>query len=152
MTETISLSHFFAPTRGCNFTYEMLIRDRIPSAVSEIAIDAGEISIGKIEFYSTPMGTVINAVIDSMPYESNDYEPLFIEIDGKRNHPVRSPSYRLKTANLPPIFVKKGLGSVAFMTDRFSALDIIGRRIFVKKSGRNFASGKIIGAADKAND
>ncbi|MBQ8208706.1 MAG: hypothetical protein IJZ89_08240 [Clostridia bacterium] len=146
MTERTILPYRFAPMRGCGVTYDALLRDRKPCAISEIIIQGDKSEAGRIGFYATPMGTAVEASLSSLPFLSEDYEPCFLEIEEKRNS-----RYRNITANLPPIFTRCGEGRITFLTDRFSARDVIGKRITVKKNGNIIASGVIFGA-DRSED
>ncbi len=143
MTTEASYFGRFISDRKIGITKDSLIKDRAPSAISSITMEDSNKSVGKVDFYSTPMGTVISASIYSIPCSKDEYEPLFIEIDGKRCLKESTPSYRIKTSNLPPIFIKQGNGNMSFMTDRFSADDVIGRQIRITRCGLPIASGQI---------
>lgn len=146
MIESSVMPRRFAPLDSGNFTRESLIKDRVPCASSYITLIDGETTVGKIEIYSTPLGTMVNAMLFALPFSGDGYEPCFIEIDGKRKLHSSSPCYRVKTANLPPVCTKLGKGEVSFMTDRFSASDVIGKQITFRKNGNVIASGIILGA------
>lgn len=145
MTEKNILPYRFAPMRSNGVTYDSLLRDRNPCALSDIIIPGEKQDAGRICFFSTPIGTAVQAYLHSLPFFCEDYEPCFIEIEEKRNS-----RYKNITANLPPLFTRFGEGKVDFLTDRFSAADIIGKRITVKKEGAVIASGIICGVDNTA--
>ena len=137
----------FFMTENRNFscrslTYESLLKDRMPCAASAITNSKEKSEGGKVSFFATPMGTAVRVALTSIPFYGEDYEPCFMEIEEKRNS-----RYRSVTASLPPVFTYKGKGSMTFMTDRFSAADIIGKRINFKKNDRIIASGIIFPTA-----
>ncbi len=137
MTENAVIPKLFAPMRGCSITCEGLMRERTPCAYSNIVTESGA-DIGKIEFYNTPAGTVVNASVYNLPDMYEDYLPLFMEIDDKEA-PEQKNKYRIKTKRLPPVFVKEGKGSVSFLTDLLKSFDLIGRRLVLKKQGETKA-------------
>ncbi len=143
MTETVVMPNSFAPMRHLSTSYESLIRDRFPCAISKIFIQGEEHHIGKIEFFSTPAGTVMRAGISSIPHSGEKYEPLFLEICDKDTESCEERMYKIRSKKLPPIFVKNGKGDVTFLTSRLSAADLIGRRLLLKKNGEKIASGNI---------
>lgn len=127
--------------------YEFLMRDRCPSAFSTLSLIKGNSSAGKIEFYTTPLGTLVHAELTGMPPNNGDgYDAYFLEIEGKRNKScIKShASYRARTSNLPPVFTRCGRGSISFMTDSFSVFDLIGRNIFLMQNGQSIAYGEIL--------
>ena len=137
----------FFMTENRNFscrsvTYEMLLKDRMPCAASSITNCNEKNEGGRVSFFATPMGTAVRVALTSIPFFGEEYEPCFMEIEEKRNS-----RYRSVTSSLPPIFTHKGSGSMTFMTDRFSASDIIGKRINFKKNDRIIASGIIFPTA-----
>ncbi len=138
MTENRFFSYRPYNPCNCNVTYESLLKDRMPCASSYITNCKEKNEGGKVSFFSTPMGTAVRVALTSIPFFCEDYEPCFIEIEEKRNS-----RYRSVTASLPPIFTHHGMGSMTFMTDRFSAADIIGKRINFKKNDLVVASGVI---------
>ena len=128
--------------------YEFLTRDRNPSAVSPLSVISGKSNAGKIEFYSTPLGTLVCAELTGMPEsDGGGFDAYFLEIDGRKNASHISggrASYRTRTSNLPPVFTRCGKGKVSFMTDRFSVLDLVGRSIFLRRDGQSVACGEIL--------
>ncbi len=126
----------------CSVTCESLLKDRMPCAASSITNCKEKSEGGEVSFFATPMGTAVRVALTSIPFFGEEYEPCFIEIEEKRNS-----RYRSVTASLPPIFTHRGTGSMTFMTDRFSAADIIGKRINFKKNDRVVASGIIFPTA-----
>lgn len=139
----------FFMTENRNFscrgvTYEALLKDRSPCASSYITNckEKSKSNSGKVSFFTTPMGTAVRVALTSVPFFCEEYEPCFMEIEEKRNS-----RYRSITSSLPPIFTHKGSGSMTFMTDRFSAADIIGKRINFKKNDRIIATGIIFPTA-----
>lgn len=147
MTERTVFPYRFAPVRESGLTFDALLKDRNPCAVSSIALQSQKTNGGRIGFYSTPMGTAVEVVLHSFPTGKVDYEPCFIEIEEKKNS-----RYRNITANLPPVFVRGGEGRMTFLTDRFSAADVIGKRIWIKSNGGAIASGMIFSAERPAYD
>ena len=147
MTERMIFPYSFAPTRGCDVTYDSLLKDRKPCAVSDIVTHGEKMGGGRIAFYATPMGTAVEAVLVALPFLGSEYEPCFIEIEEKRNS-----RYKNIPANLPPIFTLCGEGRMTFLTDRFSAADVIGKRITLKKNETLVASGLILGADSGKQD
>ncbi|MBQ8005540.1 MAG: hypothetical protein IJ303_04435 [Clostridia bacterium] len=142
MTQNCIGTNRFAPPQNINVTPISLMRDRTPCATSPIILSKENTSAGRIDFYSTPLGTMINAVFFALPFSGDGYEPCFIEIDGRRIL-SSSPCYRAKTSNLPPVFTKSGKGELSFFTDRFSAKEIIGRNISIRKNESTVATGCI---------
>lgn len=125
-------------------TYEALLKDRMPCASSSITNckEKSKSSSGKVSFFATPMGTAVRVALTSIPFFGEEYEPCFMEIEEKHNS-----RYKNVTSSLPPIFTHKGSGSMTFMTDRFSAADIIGKRINFKKNDSIIATGIIFPTA-----
>lgn len=122
--------------------YEALLKDRMPCASSSITNCKEKSEGGKVSFFATPIGTAVKVALTSIPFFGEEYEPCFIEIEEKRNS-----RYKSVTASLPPVFTQKGKGTMTFMTDRFSAADIIGKRINLKKNDSIIASGIIFPTA-----
>lgn len=147
MTERTVFSFRFMPACESGVTYDALLKDRSPCAFSAIAVHGEKSDGGRIGFYSTPLGTAVEIVLHSFPHIGGDYEPCFIEIEEKRNS-----RYRNITANLPPVFMRSGEGRMTFLTDRFSAADVIGKKISVKNKGSVIGSGTILCARRNACD
>ncbi|MEE0968370.1 MAG: hypothetical protein U0M06_03235 [Clostridia bacterium] len=145
MTEKIVIPNLFAPMRGCEVTCDTLICGRSPSAISKITSTTDKKQIGQVEFYSTPAGIVVNAVISSLPSSKECYEPVFIEI----SESSRNAMYKMRSRQLPPLYVKKGSGKVSFLTDRFSASELVGRSLVMKKCGDAVAVGDIVEACNR---
>ncbi len=142
MTENRIFSYRPYNLRGSNVTYDALLKDRMPCAGSLITNCKEKNEGGRVSFFATPMGTAVKVALTSIPFFCEEYEPCFIEIEEKRNS-----RYRSITASLPPIFTHRGKGSITFMTDRFTAADIIGKRINFKKNDSVIATGIIFAAA-----
>ncbi len=132
------LPNYFARGNTESFTYETILRDRFPCALSKITLLSEGSEAGNVAFYSTPMGTVVESFFSLLPYFGSDYEPCYMEIEEKRNS-----RYKNVTANLPPVFTVKGEGRGLFITDRFSAADVVGKRIAIKKNGSTIAFGTV---------
>lgn len=158
-TETVSPHH---ENEYC--TYAGLIKDRCPIAFSSLSAtdqnDEGDESgkkekgNAKIEFFSTPIGIVINASLFGFPSQDDGFDACHMEIDGKRSigkSEEKAYNYRVRTSNLPPVFLRGGRGYVSFMTDRFTLGDIIGRKITLSRGGRQIASGFIKEASSFGN-
>ncbi len=126
----------------CNVTCEAILKDRMPCATSLVTNCREKSEGGRVSFFSTPMGTAVSVALTSIPFFCDEYEPCFIEIEEKRNS-----RYKSVTASLPPVFTRLGIGNMTFMTDRFSAADIIGKRINLKKNDSVIATGIIFQAA-----
>ena len=135
--------------KPCFERYGFLMRDRRPSASSRLSLNGIDRRAGKIDFYSTPIGTLVCAEVRDLPCADKDgYDACFLRIDEKKSasgHKCgKTVGYRIRTASLPPVFLMRGSGSVSFMTDRFSVFDLVGRSVFLCQGGKNVACGEIV--------
>lgn len=130
--------------------YAKIIEGRAPCVYAKLCGESG-LSVGNVLFFSTPAGVVVHTEIEGVPSSKNSYEAFSLEIDGKRHKKAsegktidwETPSYRVKTTCLPPIYTFAGRGKLTFMTHLFSAQEIDGRRVVLKQRDAVVADGAI---------
>lgn len=128
---------------GSPFSGEAMLKDRNPCAFSGLISKEGK-QVGRAEIYATPLGTVIRAAFFSLQSAEENYDAFSLEIDGRRDASDSPASYRAKTSFLPPVFIRKGKGSFSYTTELFSASELIGRRMLLKKGDSLIAEGSIL--------
>jgi len=166
---------YYRTERGRGGAYSNLLCGRRPFAKADIKGSAQYPSIvGTVEFFSTPMGVVVSAEVSGLPYDSEAKctpqiygfhihnagrctgtpdEP-FSDAGGHFNpedcpHPAHA-------GDMPNLFGNRGYAWSAFLTDRLSPEDIMGRAVIIHSeaddmrtdpsgnSGKRIACGVIV--------
>ena len=159
-----------------NSGYSAILGGRRPFARAEVFGSSDYPSIkGKVEFFSTPVGVVVSAEVSGLPFDMND--PCAPQIYGFHIHnagkctgsaeepfadagahfDVSGCPHPSHSGDMPPLFGNRGYAWNAFLTDRFSPEDIMGRTVIIHSdaddlhtdpsgnSGKRIACGIIVG-------
>lgn len=157
--------------------YSNLLCGRRPFAKAEIKGSAEYDSIqGIVEFFATPAGVVVSAEVSGLPYDVAERCAAQIygfhihnagRCTGSSDEPFSDAGGHFDTENcphpahsgdMPPLFGNRGYAWSAFLTDRFSPEDIMGRAVIIHSeaddfrtvpsgnSGKRIACGVIVGA------
>lgn len=129
---------------------------------------------GRVRFFQTSHGVVVSAEITGLPRENgNCGDPIFAfhihdggECTGNARDPFANSGMHYNPYNcthpyhagdMPPLFSADGFAYMAFLTDRFTVKEIIGRTVMIHadrddftnqpsgNAGEKIACGKIIG-------
>ena len=154
--------------------YAGLICGRVPFAKADIKGSAEYPAInGIVNFFSTPVGIVVNAEIFNLPYNKENGRSQIYgfhihnigRCTGSGDEPFsdagshfdnRGSEHPYHSGDLPPLFGNGGYAWSATLTDRFAPEDILGRSIIIHmerddlktdpsgNSGRRIACGVIV--------
>ncbi len=112
---------------------------------------------GTAKFYETDAGVVVISLISGLP-ESDDVckEPVFAYhihegtscsgngadffADAKTHYNPNSCPHPYHAGDMPPLFSANGLAFSAFLTDRFSINEIIGKTVIIHDSPDDFTT------------
>lgn len=141
--------------RNDNFINFAGILRYIPTAVA--MVQGGELFPdinGTVRFYDTAYGTVVFAEMIGLPLTENNNEGTVFGFHihsgescdgngfpdtgahydkGDNRHPYH-------TGDLPPLFGSGGIAFCAFLTDRFTAEDVVGKTVVIHDSSDDFKS------------
>ncbi|MBQ7999670.1 MAG: superoxide dismutase family protein [Ruminococcus sp.] len=112
---------------------------------------------GTVSFYETTLGVLVSAQISGLPTDSDKCRsPVFAfhihsgsECTGDAADPFKNAMTHLNPSNcphpyhagdLPPLFGAKGFACSAFLTDRFTLKDIIGKVIVIHANPDDFTT------------
>ena len=128
----------------------------IPNAVA--MVQGGELYPdinGTVRFYDTAYGTVVFAEVLGLPLGVNSRERIFgfhihsgasctsvgkdFPNTGSHYDTTGSP-HPYHSGDLPPLFGSGGIAFLAFLTDRFSAEEIIGKTVVIHDRPDDFTS------------
>lgn len=140
-----------------NISLSSIIRQR-PQAYAEVRGDSKYPKLnGSVYFYGTAKGVLVVATVYNLP--SNDdvcKQPVFAfhihsgekcsgnaedEFANAKGHfNPRSCEHPYHAGDMPPLFGCGGFALSAFMTDRFSVKEIIGRTLIIHSSPDDFTT------------
>lgn len=112
---------------------------------------------GTIKFYSTTVGTIVISMVSGLP-ENDDVcrQPVFafhiheggacsgndsdFFADALTHYNPNSCPHPYHAGDMPPLFSANGLAFFAFLTDRFSIDEIIGKTVIIHDSPDDFTT------------
>ena len=132
--------------------------DRAPVSVARLAGGGEYTEIGgNVWFYQTPLGTLVVADIKGLPKArgrcggrvfgfhiheggscSGNSDVLFADV-GAHYNPYECP-HPYHAGDMPPLFGADGFAFSAFLTDRFSAEEVIGKTVIIHDSPDDFTT------------
>lgn len=157
--------------------YSGLLCGRRPFAMARIfgSGDYPDVK-GEVYFFATPAGVVVSAEVSGLPYDAEkkcraEIYGFHIHNAGKCTGTAEAPfsdagahfdkndcPHPAHSGDLPPLFGNRGYAWCAFLTDRLSPEDLMGRSVIIHSdaddfrtdpagnSGRRIACGIIVGA------
>lgn len=142
-------------TNRCNINFTSIFLRR-PDASADVRGSKKYTDInGRVNFYQTRMGVIVSAEISGLPQNQDKCEqPVFgfhihsgTQCEGNADDPFAGAQghynpdecmHPYHAGDLPPLFGADGCAFSAFLTDRFSVKDIIGKTVIVHASPDDF--------------
>ncbi len=131
---------------------------RRPQALAVIKGNSSYTNIrGQVYFYQINGGVVVVAKISGLPYEKNTCKNSIFgfhiheggactgtDVDEFRNtgmhyNPTECP-HPYHSGDMPPLFGNKGVAFMAFLTDRFTVREVLGKTVVIHSSTDDFIS------------
>lgn len=121
--------------------YAKILQHRTPNARADIQGESG--ACGTVSFYKTMGGTLVVAEMTGLPHTgifafhihagSNCVDPGAHYNPQNRPHPWHA-------GDMPPLFSNHGYAWSAFLTDRFSVNEVLGRTVVIHSGADDFTS------------
>ncbi len=147
--------------------FSNIILSRLPDAAAVLHGAPGENAEGTVSFYRTPYGTLVTAALRGLPVTDNLCKQPVLALHihegractGNASDPFLNAKSHYNPGNcphpyhagdLPPLFVQKdGSAWMAFLSDRFSVDEIMGRTVILHSMPDDFTSQPSGNAGDK---
>lgn len=142
-------------TNRCNIIFTSVFQ-RKPDALAAIKGSESYADInGRVSFYQTRRGVIVSAEISGLPQNKDVCEnPVFgfhihsgSQCIGNESDPFAAAQghynpddcpHPYHAGDLPPLFGADGCAFSAFLTDRFSVKDIVGKTVIIHASPDDF--------------